>query len=309
MDIILVSHTRGRTWRLRLEPRQIRGWLPIAAGALAVLGLSFWAGLSFQSGRGLLPSRVVGAWSSEIEQQRQELARVHAQAEQDSHALARRIAELQAHIMRLDAAGARMTQIAKIDPKEFDFDRAPPMGGPESDAGSPTPVLQDVMGSLDRMQKQLSDRERQMRVLEDLLLASKLQQEVKPSGWPVDGGYITSGYGARTDPFTGLRSSHPGVDFAAAEGSEVLAVAGGIVSDAGERNGYGELVEINHGNGYVTRYGHNSRILVKVGDRVVKGQAISLMGSTGRSTGPHVHFEVLLNGNTVNPEQYIQASR
>ncbi|MCK9194496.1 MAG: M23 family metallopeptidase, partial [Nevskia sp.] len=104
-------------------------------------------------------------------------------------------------------------------------------------------------------------------------------------------------------------SSHPGIDFAAAEGSQVLAVASGIVIDAGDRNGYGELIEINHGNGYVTRYGHNSRLLVKAGDRVLKGQAIALMGSTGRSTGPHVHFEVLLNGNTVNPEQYIQASR
>ena len=309
MDIILVSHKRGRTWRLRLEPRQVFGWLPLALGAIAVLGLSFFAGLSLQSGRGLLPTRVAGAWASEIEQQRVELAKTRTQAEEDAHALARRIAQLQAYVMRLDAAGARMTQIAKIDPGEFNFDKPPPLGGPEIDTGSQPAVLEDVIGSLDRLQKQLGDRERQMRVLEDLLLASKLEREIKPSGWPVAGGYITSGYGSRTDPFTGLRSSHPGIDFAAAEGSEVLAVATGIVAEAGEKNGYGELVEINHGNGYVTRYGHNSRLLVKVGDRVVKGQRIALMGSTGRSTGPHVHFELVLNGNTVNPEQYVQAAR
>ena len=285
------------------------GWLPLALGAIAVLGLSFFAGLSLQSGRGLLPTRVAGAWASEIEQQRVELAKTRTQAQEDAHALARRIAQLQAYVMRLDAAGARMTQIAKIDPGEFNFDKPPPLGGPEVDTGSQPAVLEDVIGSLDRLQKQLGDRERQMRVLEDLLLASKLEREIKPSGWPVAGGYITSGYGSRTDPFTGLRSNHPGIDFAAAEGSEVLAVATGIVAEAGEKNGYGELVEINHGNGYVTRYGHNSRLLVKVGDRVVKGQRIALMGSTGRSTGPHVHFELVLNGNTVNPEQYVQAAR
>jgi murein DD-endopeptidase MepM/ murein hydrolase activator NlpD len=310
MDIILVSHSRGRTWRLRLDARHLLSWLPFAAASVAVLALVFYAGLSLQPTRGLLPTRVVGAWANEFDVQRKELGAARKQAEEDSHALARRIAQLQAYVIRLDAAGARMTQIANIDPKEFNFDKPPAIGGPETPTldGQPA-VLDDVIGSLDRLQKQLTDREQQMRVLEDLLLASKLQREIKPSGWPVDGGYITSGYGGRTDPFTGLHSSHPGIDFAAAEGSQVLAVASGIVVDAGDRNGYGELIEINHGNGYVTRYGHNSRLLVKAGDRVLKGQAIALMGSTGRSTGPHVHFEVLLNGNTVNPEQYIQASR
>lgn len=309
MDIILVSHKRGRTWRLRLESRRVNGWLPLAAGVFVLLGLVFFAGLSLRSDRGLLPTGLVSTWASQIEQQRQALGKARAQAEEDAHALARRIAQLQAYVIRLDAAGARMTQIAKIDPGEFNFDKPPPVGGPETDSGSQPAVLEDVIGSLDRLQKQLGDRERQMRVLEDLLLASKLEREIKPSGWPVAGGYITSGYGSRTDPFTGLRSNHPGIDFAAAEGSEVLSVASGIVIEAGENSGYGEMIEINHGNGYVTRYGHNSRLLVKVGDRIVKGQAIALMGSTGRSTGPHVHFELLLNGNAVNPEQYVQASR
>jgi len=308
MDIIVVSHSRGRTWRLRLETRRVLGWLPLVAGVVAVLGLTFFAGMSLQSDRGLLPKRIAGVWGAEFSQQRDQLAQVKAKAEEDAQALARRIAQLQAHVMRLDAAGTRMTQIANIDPSEFNFDHPPALGGPETETLGTPAVLADVIGSLDRLETMLSDRERQMRVLEDLLLASRLEREIKPSGWPVESGYITSGYGSRTDPFTGLRTTHPGIDFAGAEGTQVFAVATGIVTEAATANGYGELVEINHGNGYRTRYGHNSKILVKIGDRVLKGQPIALIGSTGRSTGPHVHFELVMNGNTVNPAQYLSAS-
>ncbi len=308
MDIIVVSHSRGRTWRLRLEARRISDWLPLAAVMIGVLGLTFVAGMNLQSDRGLLPKRIAGVWSTEFSQQRDELAQVKAKAEEDAKALARRIAQLQAHVIRLDAAGTRMTQIANIDPSEFSFDRPPAVGGPETEASGTPAMLEDVIGSLDRLQKTLGDRERQMRVLEDLLLASRLEREIKPSGWPIDTGYITSGYGSRTDPFTGLRTTHPGIDFAAAEGSQVHAVASGIVTEAATANGYGQLIEINHGNGYRTRYGHNSKLLVKIGDRVLKGQPIALIGSTGRSTGPHVHFELVMNGNVVNPGQYLDAT-
>jgi len=307
MDIILVSHSRGRTWRLRFDPKRVSHWLPLAAGVLVVLGLTFFAGMSLRADRGLLPKRLVGVWDEAFSQQREELALARAKAEEDASALARRIAQLQAHVIRLDAAGARLTQIANIDPAEFNFETPPPVGGPETEASGAPPVLADVISSLDRLQTLLGDRERQMRVLEDLLLASRMQRDIRPSGWPVDAGYITSGYGSRTDPFTGLRTTHPGIDFAAAEGTPVVAVASGIVTEAKDENGYGQLVEINHGNGYRTRYGHNSKLLVKPGDRVLKGQQIAAMGSTGRSTGPHVHFELMLNGATVNPAQYLDA--
>ena len=309
MDLILVSHKRGRTWRVSLSLRHVFGWLPIAAALAATFAGTLALGWWLKSIDARLPVNIVGMWAGELQEQRQELARTRELVQNNSNALARRLAQLHAHVMRLDAAGARLTEIAGLDKGEFDFTNPPGVGGPETDpVGSPLSVDQ-ALASLDDFEKQLSDRERQMRVLEDLLLASRLQKEVHPSGWPVETGWISSLFGMRTDPFTGLRSFHAGVDFAGREGSSVLAVAAGIVADVGERFGYGLLVEINHGNGFVTRYGHNDAALVQVGQRVRKGEAIAQMGSTGRSTGPHVHFEVLLNGRTVNPYQYVQAAR
>jgi murein DD-endopeptidase MepM/ murein hydrolase activator NlpD len=127
-----------------------------------------------------------------------------------------------------------------------------------------------------------------------------------PSGKPVKNGWVSSYYGYRTDPFNGKKVFHDGLDFAGKEGSKVYAVADGIVTWKGRRNGYGELVEIDHGNGYVTRYAHNKTVIAEQGQKVTKGQAIALMGSTGRSTGPHVHFEVLRDGKSVNPYKFVQ---
>ncbi|MDP3859379.1 MAG: M23 family metallopeptidase [Stagnimonas sp.] len=310
MDIILVSHKRGRTWRLRLGWSQVQTWLPMALLALSLIGVGFGMGHLSSGQTGLLPAPLAKRWNSEISAQRSELAQVRSAAEENTRALARRIAQLNAQMMRLNAAGERMVKVADLDPGEFNFDQPPAVGGPEGEdvfdvAANQDPLLQ----ALERFETRLSDRERQLRVLEDLLLAGRLQREVRPSGWPVASGFISSLFGYRTDPFTGRGAYHEGMDFAGREGSEVLSVAAGIVSFAGDRSGYGTLVEINHGNGYVTRYGHNSRVLVKVGETVRKGQRVARMGSSGRSTGPHVHFEVLLNGSVVNPQQYIQAAR
>lgn len=309
MEVIVVSHKRGRTWRLRLNPSRFLGWAPLVCLALilatGLASLGYW----LRGDSGVLPSGLVADWAREVSAQRSELSRAREEAEQNTRAMARRIALLHAHVQRLDAAGKRLTEVAGLDGGEFDFDHPPAIGGPEDTSFNPDNSLDRVIASLDQFEKQLSDRERQMRVLEDLLLASRMQRQVKPTGWPVASGWMSSPFGRRTDPFTGRLANHTGIDFASRAGSDVLAAAAGIVTEAGPRFGYGIMVEINHGNGYVTRYGHSQSVLVRAGDMVNKGQRIALMGSTGRSTGPHVHFEVLFNDKVVNPAQYLEASR
>lgn len=307
MDIIVVSHQRGRTWRLRLDARHVWGWLPFAVIGVLLLSASFAVGYWTRGGSSVLPPRLVAAWAAEVGQQRQALSVARAEAEQNAAALSRRLAELQAYVLRLDAAGQRLTEIAGLEEGEFNFSQPPALGGPE-DAIEDVPE-DPVLRSLANYERQLMDRERQFRVLEDLLVASRMQREVRPAGWPIQTGFVSSAFGARVDPFTGRRARHAGMDFAGRAGDKVQAVGAGIVSYAGHRDGYGNLVEINHGNGYATRYGHASAILVQVGEKISRGQAIARIGSTGRSTGPHVHFEVLYNGAQVDPQAYIQAAR
>jgi murein DD-endopeptidase MepM/ murein hydrolase activator NlpD len=163
----------------------------------------------------------------------------------------------------------------------------------------------DLSAMIDNLESQLAARDAQLGVLETLIMQRELRRQIRPEGRPVTRGYLSSGFGTRQDPFTGHGAWHLGVDFAGKEGDPVLAVGAGIVTFAGERSGYGLVVEVNHGDGFVTRYAHNRRILVKVGDSVIRGHQLAAMGSTGRSTGPHVHFEVLRNGRQVNPLAYI----
>jgi murein DD-endopeptidase MepM/ murein hydrolase activator NlpD len=162
---------------------------------------------------------------------------------------------------------------------------------------------------VDDLQSQLSSREQQLGVLENMILSRELNKQVYPEGRPVQEGWISSYFGRRADPFTGYSAMHKGLDFAGPEGSKIMTVAAGIVTYAGERAGFGQMIEINHGNGLATRYCHNEKLLVKQGDMVRKGQDVALMGSTGHSTGPHVHFEVLKNGVQVDPARFIGEER
>jgi murein DD-endopeptidase MepM/ murein hydrolase activator NlpD len=162
---------------------------------------------------------------------------------------------------------------------------------------------------VDELQSQLSSREQQLGVLENLILTRELNKQVYPEGRPVQEGFISSYFGQRADPFTGYTATHKGIDFAGPEGTSVISVAAGLVTFAGDRAGYGNMVEVNHGNGMVTRYGHNEKLLVKQGEMIRKGQEVALMGSTGRSTGPHLHFEVVKNGIQVDPLRFIGEDR
>ncbi len=256
------------------------------------------------------PDDLTIAVQAELDNQRLKLAEVTQKAEENLNALALRLGKLQAHVIRLDALGSRLTNMAKLDNGEFDFDHPPAQGGPVAEVQQSSAMqVPDFITALNDLSAQLDDRNKQLSVLETMIMNRNLQAEVMPTGRPIERGWLSSYFGLRTDPFTGRRVHHAGVDFAGKLGSDVVVVAAGVVTYSARRSGYGNMVEVNHGNGYVTRYGHNLKNLVNVGQTVKKGEVIAKMGTTGRSTGPHVHFEVMVNGRHVNPKQYIHASR
>lgn len=227
----------------------------------------------------------------------------------DAHlnALTRRLGEMQAELLRLNALGARLTRMAKLDPREFNFSEPVGVGGPERPGVAGT--APDTRQALESLSRHLDRQREKLKALESVMLDRKLSAQITPSGWPVDGGWVSSGFGVRTDPFTGRQSAHDGADIAARLGSPVYAMGDGVISFAGDKQGYGLTVEVTHQSGLVTRYAHLRALLAKVGDRVKKGQTVALVGTTGRSTGPHLHFEVVKQGVAVNPAGYLQNGR
>jgi len=226
--------------------------------------------------------------------------------EQKVLALTVKLAELQSQVLRLNALGNRLASNANIPSKEFDFSEAPPSGGPMQTLAMATPKsYSTLLAEIELLTQELEQGESQLRLLESLALGHHIEDSSYLSGRPIKKGWLSSYYGIRKDPFNGRPAMHKGVDFAGKEDAPIIATGSGVVSWASERYGYGKLIEIDHGNGLKTRYGHNKEILVNVGDVVNKGQTIARMGSTGRSTGPHVHYEILRQNNQINPLKYV----
>jgi murein DD-endopeptidase MepM/ murein hydrolase activator NlpD len=251
------------------------------------------------------PTTETAALKLSLQDQRVLLEKARVDMHANVDALTQRIGLLQAHINRINALGSRLVTMANIDAKEFDFLNTPAMGGPENGIGTEGYESDEINKVLDLLELQLLEKEQQLALLDDVLIDKTLQDKTKPEGSPVVDGWMSSPYGYRSDPFTGKRQFHHGVDFAAAEGGPIFTVASGIVSRIKRHKDYGNMVEIDHGNGYTTRYAHTSRILVSTGQVVNRGQQIAEIGNTGRSTGPHVHFEVLKQGETINPSSMI----
>ena len=303
MNVIFLSRREGKARQLNLAHPFT---LSLLAGfTLAILGSAFLLGMQLGRGGG---SPVMSAdtlhLGEVLAQQKAQISELKQQLQLRVDAMAMRLGEVNAHILRLDALGKRLTEMADINSREFNFDREPPRGGAAEGEGvsAEIPDLSAMLGTLER---RVDLRQSQLDALENVILAKQLKRQIHPEGRPVESGFISSYFGEREDPFDGQETFHKGVDFAGTKGEPVVAVAAGVVTWAGERTGFGKLVEINHGDGYVTRYGHNEKTLVSVGQTVKRGEAIGLMGSTGRSTGPHVHFEVLRNGRQVDPLSYI----
>jgi murein DD-endopeptidase MepM/ murein hydrolase activator NlpD len=304
MNVIIFSKRDGHARHLSLPPLAL---LCVVVAALAILGGAFGAGWTLNRGAttGGLALGQAAHWSQILEKQRDEIADLKRQMQARADAIAIQIGDMKAHVIRLDALGQRLTSMAGIKSTEFNFGQDPPQGGPETDIPGARPQISDFGTMLTTLQSQIDLSGSQLSALENVLLSRQLGQEIHPEGRPVSAGYISSGFGERVDPFTGGEEFHEGIDFAAPQGTGIHAVAAGIVTWAGPRGGFGNMVQIDHGNGYATRYGHAFKVLVHVGETVQRGDVIGLVGNTGRSTGPHVHFEVLKNGREVDPARFV----
>ena len=214
--------------------------------------------------------------------------------------LSLRLSQMQAELLRLNALGERLVEKANLSPEEFDFQHAPPQGGPEPLETLPTSSEEFAM-EMARLGREIEDRGRKLRLLDQAVMERELSEDSLSPGLPVRSGYISSYFGMRKDPLHGRQSFHSGVDYAGKVGTDILAIADGLVIQSETVSGYGRLVEIRHANGLVTRYAHCKKLLVAAGDLVTKGQVIATLGSSGRSTGPHLHFEVLKEGVAINP--------
>lgn len=245
--------------------------------------------------------------AQKLAQERAQLVEVKRNADTYLQALTQRLGELQAQVLRLNALGSRLAHLAGLDKGEFNFQANVGVGGPATPR-APLAVteLPSLLSSLEQLGQQVEHKSLRLSELEGVLRDRRLKAAVTPLGWPVTGGWVSSNFGVRADPFTGKRAYHEGVDIANRLGADIQSMAEGVVSYAGHKDGYGLMVEINHGRGHTTRYAHAQAVLVKEGDRVSRGQAIARVGSSGRSTGPHLHFEVLQGGRQVDPQKYLR---
>jgi murein DD-endopeptidase MepM/ murein hydrolase activator NlpD len=281
-------------------------WLRYALLGCA-LAMSFFAGrFSIDEG---VPFSIFSFWNKAIHDQKDLIAITRNAAELQFQQMALRLAHMQAHVMRLEALGDRVTTLAGLSTREFNFSASPSMSstaGSEESAYQKPAFLQEMTS----LEQTLESRERQLELLKDLIVKNKFSS---PSDWiasPVSGAsWVSSPYGIRHDPFTGKVAFHRGVDISGEPGAAIRAVAHGKITFAGRRSSYGLMVEITHSNGYQTRYAHCRQLHVKEGDHVQQAQVIAQLGSSGRSTGVHVHYEVLKDGVYLNPSRYLNKTR
>jgi murein DD-endopeptidase MepM/ murein hydrolase activator NlpD len=301
MQLILINKS-GEPSQFVLSSLRIK-MLGFVAATVCV-GLVFAGFLLKQSD--FVDAAVIETWRSKLSEQDDVVEQLREQSVARRQAVGRQIAEMQARLWRMEALASYMHETSGLPKDEFDFDAPVSQGGPLSNEAEVLEVdnLDTQLASLSRRLKQ---RETELSILDQVLLGIYNDKGARPAGAPIVKGWMSSPFGERVDPISGKKAWHEGMDFAGAKGSEVIAVANGVVVFAGYRDGYGKMVEISHGKDMRTRYGHHEEVLVHAGQSVKRGDVIALMGSSGRSTGPHVHFEVLKEGRPVNPARYVSA--
>ena len=269
--------------------------LLVAAFALQYLTLRFAPSLN----NPLLNNLIMSA-------QQEQNEKTQSYLRENLDALASKLGQMQAQLLRLDTLGERLAKTAGFKPQEFMFDQPPGRGGAVSARPSHSLSLGDMNRQVDLLNRQMDDRTEKLGILDSLLIVDSAKKKMLPSVLPVEGGWYSSNYGWRIDPFNSMRAFHEGMDFMAEVGTPAHAAAGGVVAFSDFHPQYGNMIEIDHGNGLITRYAHLSKRLVKPGDVVLSGGNIGQVGSTGRATGPHLHFEVRQNGAPLNPERFLR---
>lgn len=304
MNIVIVGGPLSRSRAIQINSKFV---MMLSAAILVVVAACVWAGLRLggwqQNGELQLQ---VAALQDRLVEQDDALLQARQFTEDHLDALAVRVGELQARSTRVEALGKRLTEIGGLNEGEFNFSESPGMGGPEPVVTSVT-ESEDVLSVLNALENRIDAQTTQLSILETLLAGRELNERFVPNGRPVDTGWMSSPFGNRADPFTGKNSHHPGIDYSAPQGSDIFAVADGVVTWSGPRSTYGNTVEIDHGNGYTTRYAHCSETLVVLGQKVSAGQIVGKVGDTGRATAAHLHFEVLLNNRRLDPIQFVKA--
>lgn len=300
---ILLVGKRGGLRHVRL------GWPGVLVGLLLVLAVGPAAGIHcyrwLHPNSQTLDVQLLAQWRRQLSGQDAKLRQIEHLAAMESGAVGRQLARMQARLWRMEALGERVVDAVEIDGDEFDFAAPAAQGGSASHPETPL-EWRELRTHLDALAKNLRRRESELQVLESILSGRERRAAAAPAGRPIRKGWISSPYGERVDPFSGKMSWHFGVDFAGRQGADVIAVADGVVVHAGPWQNFGNMVEIDHGDGYVTRYAHHEALSIAAGEIVKRGQKIASMGSSGRSTGPHVHFEVLKDGRHVNPARYVE---
>ena len=301
MQLILINKS-GEPSQFVLSSLRIK-ILGFVAATVCV-GLVFAGFLLKQSD--FVDAAVIETWRSKLSEQDDVVEQLREQSVARRQAVGRQIAEMQARLWRMEALASYMHETAGLPKDEFDFDAPVSQGGPLNNEAQVLEV-DNLDTRLASLSQRLKQRETELSILDQVLLGIYNDKGARPAGAPIVKGWMSSPYGERVDPISGKKAWHEGMDFAGAKGSEVIAVANGVVVFAGYRDGYGQLVEISHGKDLRTRYGHHEEVLVHAGQSVKRGDVIALMGNSGRSTGPHVHFEVLKEGRPVNPARYVSA--
>ena len=302
MNIILISNNLAKARTLTLTSTHF----VLLAGAFFLAAVLLAMGLNYLSLRYADKIDSPSLRSLVLSVQQEEHQKTQSYLRDSLNAMAIRMGQMQAQLLRLDSVGERLAELSGIKPQEFLFKQSPGQGGVLSTLPSQDMTFVEFNNKIQELSRILDDRADKFGALDSVLMQDRLKKKMLPSIMPVSTRWYSSGFGVRIDPFTGRSVFHEGVDFTAATGTSIVAAAGGVVVYSDYHPEYGNMIDVDHGNDLVSRYAHASKRLVKLGQVVVRGQKIAEVGSTGRSTGPHLHFEVRHRGLPQNPSRFLK---